>query len=583
MKLSGLVFKQLAAFKLQIIMVLGALALAKIAAFGAPFLLKNLIDNLSGEVPINTIYLMSPLFLLISYGICNLSTLAFNEIKEYISANISHQIIAKLGVSIFEKLHSLPIQFHLKKQSGILTREIDRGIRALQLLTSIAIHSAIPSLVELLIVLVYFLYSYDLAFSCALLTTLACYLIFTILVTGSLTNKRTSLNESDSNLNQKLVDTLLNIENVKLFGNEGYELSKFTDLSGVHLRSINSIYKTYSFLSIGQQLIVATGVCSVLWMTIIGILNNTMTIGDLVLISSLMMQVFLPLSALGVLYKDAKQSTIDVQKLIQIIQINDECDQSLLPNLKILQPNIGPKICLENVSFSFEKNREILKDINFEIDPGTTVAIVGMSGSGKSTIAKLLFGLYKPTYGQITFDGQNINAHNINSVRSTVAVVPQEISLFNGSILYNLSYGNLGASEQDLIEASKAAQLHDFVLNLPEKYETIVGERGLMLSGGERQRVGIARALLKNPSFMILDEATSSLDSKTESGVQMALGKIFNKTTTLVIAHRLSTIVNVDKIIVLDEGKVVEVGTHEDLLLSKGKYSYLWSSQIGAE
>jgi ATP-binding cassette subfamily B protein len=373
----------------------------------------------------------------------------------------------------------------------------------------------------------------------------------------------------------------LNIENVKLFGNEGYELSKFTDLSDINLRSINSIYKTYSFLSIGQQLIVATGVCSVLWMTIIGILNNTMTIGDLVLISSLIMQVFLPLSALGVLYKDAKQSTIDVQKLIQIIQINDECDQSLLPNLKILQSNIGPKICLEKVSFSFENNREILKDISLQIDPGTTVAIVGRSGSGKSTIVKLLFGLYKPTYGQITFDGQNINTHNINSVRSAVAVVPQEISLFNGSILYNLRYGNLGASEQDLIEASKAAQLHDFVLTLPEKYETIVGERGLMLSGGERQRVGIARALLKNPSFIVLDEATASLDSKTESGVQMALGKILNKTTTLVIAHRLSTIINVDKIIVLDEGKVVEVGTHEDLLLRKGKYASLWAGQIG--
>jgi len=579
MRLLSLTLENILAFKKKVLLVMGSLILAKLAAFGSPFILKNLIDKLSEQLATNDLYLLTPIFLVISYGLCNLLMLIFNEIKEYLSANISHEIIAKLGINIFEKVHQLPIQFHLKKQSGILTREIDRGIRAVQLLTSIAIHSALPTFIEFFIILIYFLYSYTLAFSYVLLTTLLLYFIFTILITKGLIKKRIYLNESDSNLNHKLVDTLLNIENVKLFGNEKFELSKFSELSDIHLRSLNSIYRTYSFLSIGQQLIVGMGICSILWLTVLGIQNSSMTIGDLVLVSSLVLQVFLPLSALGVLYKDAKQSTIDVQKLLQILQF-DDCDNELLPGLRILQPNIGPKICFKSVSFHFEKDREILKDISFEIAPGSTVALVGHSGSGKSTIAKLLFGLYKPITGEIAFDDQNINTHNIKSLRSSIAVVPQDISLFNGSIIYNLRYGNFNASTEDLVEAAKAAKLHDFILSLPDKYETIVGERGLMLSGGERQRLGIARALLKKPSLLILDEATSSLDSKTEYGIHASLEGIIKKNTTLIIAHRLSTIISADKIIVLDDGKIAEIGSHNELLTRKGIYASLWLSQL---
>ena len=580
MELLGVALKQLSIYKKDIALVLVALTLAKLSAFGVPLVLKNLVDNMTGEISKEDLYLTTPIFLVFAYGFFMLSALIFDELKEYFSAKISHKIIAHLGVEIFQKIHSLPFQFHLKKQSGVLTREIDRGIRALQLLISIAIHSIIPSVIELFIVLIYFLIHYNWLFSAILVATLITYLIFTGLVTNLLTNKKMVLNEADSNLNQKLVDTLLNIENVKLFGNESFEAGEFKELTSKHLISINSIYKTYSLLSIGQQFIVCIGICSILWMSILGIETQTMAVGDLVLVSTLVMQIFLPISALGVLYKEAKQSVIDIQNLNHIVAQNESIEHFDLPTIKLKNPKYGPKIRIENLSFRFSPDREILKNISFEIQSGESIAIVGASGSGKSTITKLLFRFYEPIEGSIFFDEQNISDFQIDSVRNLIGVVPQEISLFNGTILYNLGYGRVNSSIAKIIEVSKAAQLHEFIMSLPEKYETLVGERGLMLSGGERQRIGIARALLKNPSVLIFDEATSSLDSNTESAVHEQLLKSITNKTTIIIAHRLSTIVDVDKIIVMHDGRVLEIGSHCDLLLKNGAYASLWNTQI---
>ncbi len=580
MHLTALTVHHILSFKSKIGIVLLALILAKLAAFGAPFLLKIITEKFNNSNFENSLYQLSLATLLIAYGLANLTSLIFNEIKEYLGAKISHQIISEIGVKIFEKMQSLPMQFWLIKQSGVLARELDRGIRALQLLISIAIHSAIPSAIEFILVLIYFFFNFDSKFSFTLLCTLIIYIGYTLYITDKLAVKRNKLNEIDSNMNQKLMDSLLNIDNVKLFNNERYEKYKFNELTKSHLEALNITYKFYSILSIGQQIIVATGACTILWWTISGIENQTLPIGDLILVSTLTMQVFLPLGALGVLYKDAKQSSVDIQKLHEIISYTTKENDENKPKFIIKNPESGISIFFNKVNFHHSFERKILNDITFKISSGETVALVGPSGSGKSTIIKLLFRLYEPTTGNIIFDNQLINRLQIDSIRTNIAIVPQDITLFNNTIKYNIWYGNFNLAIDDIVESAKKAQIHDFILSLPDQYETIVGERGLMLSGGERQRLGIARALIKRPKLLILDEATSSLDTKTEHNLLESLKSINRSMTTLIIAHRLSTIVDVDKIIVIDSGKVSEIGTHDALIKENGIYANLWKQQI---
>lgn len=562
--------------KFTIFWVIFTLLIAKLFGFCVPLILKKLVDSVSSVSESSEVLIWPVFFLVLSYGICGLFALIFNEFKEFLSAKLTQKVIASLGIRIFKEIHDLPIQYLIKKQSGVITREIDRGIKGLQLIISVAVHSLIPSTFEFLIVVIYFGFSYDKIFLFALLATLFLYVVFTSIITKSLVKKKNELNDADSNSSQKLVDSLQNAENVKLFGNEAFEIQRFSELSEAHLAAVIKIQRIFTLLSIGQQVIVSFGGCIILWLCILGILKGSMGVGDLVMISALLMQLFLPLSALGILYKDVKQALIDVNNLNQIIgnkisaksnnpDINLTCDKPL-------------SIEFHNVDFSF--NDVVgLSDISFKIDAGQTVAIVGASGSGKSTLIKLISRLYEPNKGSIFIQGNDISKFSANSIRRLIGVVPQDISLFNGSISYNIGYGNINSTSMDIASVVDAVYLKELISKLPHGHSTIVGERGQLLSGGERQRIGIARAILKNPSILVFDEATSALDAETEAAIHNDMVRALRNKTILIITHRLAVISHVDKILVLDKGGLVAEGSHEELLDSCEIYQNMWKMQ----
>jgi len=567
-------------YRFRVIVALSCLVAAKVANLGIPILMKELIDSLDIKASSPQALLVVPLGIIIAYGLLRISASLFTELREALFARVTQNAVRKVALQVFEHLHSLALSFHLARQTGGVSRDIERGTRGIQTLISYSLYSILPTLIEFCLVLGYFAYSYDIWFAAITLTALIFYIIFTIVVTEWRTHYRRTMNDMDSKANQKAIDSLLNFETVKYFGNEAFEASRYDENLLRYQTAAVKSQKTLAFLNLGQQIIIAVGLVLILWRATAGVVDGTMTLGDLVLVNTLMIQLYIPLNFLGVIYREIKQSLTDMDRMFSLLNTDKEIADS--PNAKVLHIanyDHGPDVCFEHVSFHYEAKREILRDVSFNIPAGTITAVVGQSGAGKSTLARLLFRFYDVQSGKILIDGQNIQDVTQSSLRKTIGIVPQDTVLFNDTIGYNIAYGDPSASIEEVQEAARAAQINDFIKRLPDSYQTQVGERGLKLSGGEKQRVAIARTLLKKPAMLIFDEATSALDSKTERAFQEELLSLAKNRTTLIIAHRLSTIVHADQILVMDHGQIVERGTHPELLAAKGRYSEMWQMQ----
>ena len=567
-------------YRFRVILALSCLVAAKFANLGIPILMKELIDSLDIKASSPQALLVVPVSIIVAYGLLRISASLFTELREALFARVTQNAVRKVALQVFEHLHSLALSFHLARQTGGVSRDIERGTRGIQSLISYSLYSILPTLIEFCLVLGYFACSYDIWFAAITLVALVLYIAFTIVVTEWRTHYRRAMNEMDSKANQKAIDSLLNFETVKYFGNEAFETARYDDNLVRYQSAAIKSQKTLAFLNIGQQTIIAIGLVLILWRATLGVVNGTMTLGDLVLVNTLMIQLYIPLNFLGVIYREIKQSLTDMDRMFSLLTTEKEIADS--PNahpLRIHNPSYGPDVRFENVSFHYDNKREILHNVSFNIPAGTTTAVVGQSGAGKSTLARLLFRFYDVQSGKIMIDGQNIADVMQLSLRKAIGIVPQDTVLFNDTIGYNIAYGDPSASFEEVEQAAKAAQIDGFIKHLPDSYQTQVGERGLKLSGGEKQRVAIARTLLKKPAMLIFDEATSALDSKTERAFQEELFNLAKNRTTLIIAHRLSTIVHADQILVMDHGQVVERGTHLELLAAKGKYAEMWQMQ----
>jgi ATP-binding cassette subfamily B protein len=554
--------------------------LAKVANIGIPIVLKHLIDDLSLPLDDPKRLLIFPVAFVIAYGLLRLSASLFTELREFLFAKVTQNAIRQVAIEVFNHLHSLSLRFHLGRQTGGVSRDIDRGSRGIQSLISYSLYSILPTLIEFAIVLIYLATHYDWRYAGITFSALVVYIFFTVMVTEWRTQYRRKMNEMDTSANQKAIDSLLNFETVKYFSNEKFEAKRYDSFLQSYQKAAIKSQQTLAILNIGQQIIIVIGLIGILWLATLGVMSGELTLGDIVLINTLMIQMYIPLNFLGVIYREIKQAILDMGNMFSLLnkdqEIKDKPDA--LP-INLRQAHLGPKVIFKNVDFSYEPNRKILKNINFSIEPGTTTAVVGSSGSGKSTLARLLFRFYDVNAGGIYFDDQNISQVQQTSLRKMVGIVPQDTVLFNDTIGYNIAYGNPLASQEEIIKAAQAAQIHDFIMRLPDAYQTSVGERGLKLSGGEKQRVAIARTLLKNPALIIFDEATSALDSQTEKAIQEEINKLTTNRTALIIAHRLSTIVHASQILVMQEGEIIESGTHEDLMSYASKYATMWNLQ----
>ncbi len=564
------------AWKWRVLMALSCLILAKLANVGIPLVLKSLIDGLtiSAEKPASLLVL--PISLLLVYALLRLSTTVFTELREFFFAKVTQRAVRTIALKVFRHLHALSLRFHLNRQTGGVTRDIERGTRGISTLISYTLFSILPTLVEIALVLSYLGLKYDIWFSLITLIALSVYIAFTVVVTEWRTNFRRTMNELDSKASTRAIDSLLNYETVKYFGNEDYEARRYDEglqrYESAAVRSQTSL----TFLNTGQSLIIASAVTLMLWRATLGVMNGSMSLGDLVLVNAFMIQLYIPLNFLGVIYRELKQSLADMEKMFSLLdQHHEVADAAAATPLKVREAELS----FEHIDFSYEANRQILFDVNFNVAAGTTTAVVGHSGSGKSTLARLLFRFYDVDKGAIQIDGQDIREVTQISLRKAIGIVPQDTVLFNDSIAYNIAYGRPGASQDEIEAAARAAYIHDFILSLPAGYETTVGERGLKLSGGEKQRVAIARTLLKNPAILVFDEATSALDSQAEQAIQAQLKEIARDRTTLVIAHRLSTIADAHQILVMSKGRIVERGTHPQLLAAQGLYAQMWERQ----
>lgn len=570
-------FPYLWVYKWRVLAALAALVGAKLANVGVPLVLKQLIDQLAIDPKDPHALLVLPLGALVAYGLLRLSTTLFTELREFLFARVTQRAVRTIALKVFRHLHALSLRFHLNRQTGGMTRDIERGTRGVNSLISYSLFNVLPTLVEITLVLGYLVLNYDIWFTVITGVALASYIAFTVIVTEWRTHFRRTMNELDSKANTKAIDSLLNYETVKYFGNEEYEAKRYDqglqNFENAAVRSQTSL----SFLNTGQSLIIATAVTLILWRATEGVIAGTMTLGDLVLVNSFMIQLYIPLNFLGVIYREIKQSLADMERLFSLLDQNREVADS--PGAQPLVTR-GAQVEFSHVEFSYEAKRQILFDVDFTIPAGTTTAVVGHSGSGKSTLSRLLFRFYEVNGGAIRIDGQDLRDITQQSLRAAIGIVPQDTVLFNDTIEYNIAYGRPGASREDIVAAARAASIHDFIESLPDGYNSMVGERGLKLSGGEKQRVAIARTLLKNPAILIFDEATSALDSKSEQAIQAQLKEIAKDRTTLVIAHRLSTIADAQQIIVLDHGKIVERGTHGTLLAARGLYAQMWERQL---
>jgi len=569
----------LSAYKARIIFTVICLVMAKVANLGVPILLKQIVDAMSIQ-SIAKALLVVPVSLIVAYGLLRLSASLFSELRELIFSKVTEQAVRQVGLQVFNHLHALSLRFHLSRQTGGMTRDIERGTRGIQSLISFSLYSIIPTLIELALVLGYFSYAYDIAFVLVTFVALVCYVVFTVKVTEWRTHFRREMNSLDSKANQRAVDALINFETVKYFGNEAYEADRYDANLKKYAQAAIKSQKSLAYLNFGQQSIIVLGLVLILGLASQGVSRGQMTIGDLVLVNVLMIQLYIPLNFLGVLYREMKQSLTDIDRMFSLLQTDQEiADEPNAPLLKIHNPELGPHLVFDKVAFFYEANRSILNGISFAMLPGQTTAVVGHSGAGKSTLSRLLFRFYDVQGGAIYLDGQDIKSVQQASLRQAVGIVPQDTVLFNDSIGFNIAYGKPGASQQEIEAAAKSAQIHDFISRLPKGYDTDVGERGLKLSGGEKQRVAIARTLLKNPALLVFDEATSALDSETERSIQKELNELAKNRTTLIIAHRLSTITHAHQILVMAEGKIIERGTHEALLALGLSYAEMWRAQ----
>ena len=564
------------AYKWRVLLALVCLVSAKVANVGVPLVLKALIDSLSITPGQPASVMILPIGVLIAYGLLRLSTTVFTELREFFFARVTQRAVRTIALKVFRHLHALSLRFHLNRQTGGITRDIERGTRGISSLVSFTLFSILPTLVEITLVLGYLALHYDIWFSAITLAALSIYVLFTVLVTEWRTHFRRTMNELDSKASTKAIDSLLNYETVKYFGNEEYEAHRYDEgLQRFETAAVRS-QTSLTLLNTGQSVIIALAVTLILWRATLGVIGGTMTLGDLVLVNAFMIQLYIPLNFLGVIYREIKQSLADMEKMFVLLdQHREVADDPSAPPLAIRQAEVR----FAHVDFSYEAKRQILFDVDFTIAAGTTTAVVGHSGSGKSTLARLLFRFYDVNAGAITIDGQDIRRVTQTSLRSAIGIVPQDTVLFNDSIAYNIAYGRPGASQDEIVAAARAAYIHDFIVNLPDGYDTAVGERGLKLSGGEKQRVAIARTLLKNPAILIFDEATSALDSRAEQAIQAQLKEIARNRTTLVIAHRLSTIADAQQILVMDHGRIIERGTHGQLLAAQGAYAQMWERQ----
>ncbi len=568
------------AYKWRVLFALICLISAKVANVGVPLILKKLIDALTITPAHPATLLALPVGLLIAYGLLRLSTTIFTELREFFFAKVTQRAVRTIALKVFRHLHALSLRFHLNRQTGGITRDIERGTRGISSLVSYTLFSILPTLVEITLVLVYLMVQYDIWFSAITVVALTTYIAFTVVVTEWRTHFRRTMNELDSKANTKAIDSLLNYETVKYFGNEEYEAQRYDEglkrYENAAVRSQTSL----TLLNSGQSMIIATAVTMILWRATLGVIDGSMTLGDLVLVNAFMIQLYIPLNFLGVIYREIKQSLADMEKMFVLLdQHREVADAPTAPALALAETAAQAELRFSHVDFSYESNRQILFDVDFTIAAGTTTAVVGHSGSGKSTLARLLFRFYDVNAGAISIDAQDIRSVTQTSLRKAIGIVPQDTVLFNDSIAYNIAYGRPGASHDEIVAAARAAYIHDFILSLPDGYETPVGERGLKLSGGEKQRVAIARTLLKNPAILIFDEATSALDSKAEQAIQTQLKEIARNRTTLVIAHRLSTIADAQQILVMDHGRIIERGNHAQLLAAKGAYAQMWERQ----
>ncbi len=565
-------FPYLWEYRGRILLALLCLMLAKVATVGVPVLLKDIVDSLDAD----QLVLQLPLSLLLGYGALRLATALFNELRDVLFARARFHAIRRLSTDVLAHLHRLSLRFHLDRRTGTVTRDLERGTQSLSSLANYFIFIVIPTIFEILLVTGILFGAYTVQFSLVTLLTIGVYVVFTVMFSNWRMHYRHLANKLDSQAHSRAVDSLLNYETVKYFNNERYEVDRYAEtLTAWEHATLKSTF-TMSLLNFGQAAIIAVGVSLIMILAAQGVVAGTMSIGDLVLVNALMLQLFLPMNMLGIVYRQITYALADMDQLSKLLEETpDVRDQPDARALQITQCAIEFK----QVGFAYQPEREILEDINLTIQPGEKVAVVGPSGSGKSTLARLLFRFYDVTEGEISIDGQNIAGASQDSLRRQIGMVPQDTMLFNESIRFNIQYGNPAADEHEFMQALKLANLEQLVSDLPAGMDTIVGERGLKLSGGEVQRVAIARAILKQPKIIVFDEATSSLDSETETMVMQAIQRVTQQVTSLMIAHRLSTIVDADRIYVLEKGRIIEHGTHNELLQHNQLYSHLWELQ----
>ena len=554
---------------------------AKVANVGVPVLLKNLIDSMTIKPGDPAALLVVPAGLLLAYGALRLMTSLFTELRELVFAKATQGASRQIALQTFEHLHALSLRFHLERQTGGMTRDIERGVRGIESLVSFSLYSIVPTLVEVAMVLTILAVKFDARFAWITGGALVLYIAFTVVVTEWRTQFRRQANEADSSAHTKAIDSLLNYETVKYFNNEGFEARRYDESLEALRRARLKSQTTLSLLNAGQQLIIAVGLVAMLWMATQGVVDGRLTLGDLVMVNAFMIQLYIPLNFLGVIYREIKQNLTDLDKMFTLMDREREVADA--PGAEALRTNGPVDVRFEHVDFAYEPARAILHDVSFEIPAGKTVAVVGPSGSGKSTLARLLYRFYDVQAGKILIAGQDIRTVTQSSVRRAIGIVPQDTVLFNDTVAYNIRYGKPDASDAEVEQAARAAHIHDFIMSTPKGYATMVGERGLKLSGGEKQRVAIARTLLKDPPILIFDEATSARDSANERAIQAEIKSAARGKTTLVIAHRLSTVVDAHEILVMELGRIIERGTHLQLLAARGRYADMWALQQSAE
>jgi ATP-binding cassette subfamily B protein len=562
--------------RLRVVAAMSCLIVAKLASVAVPLYYKRAVDALT---PHASAIIVAPVALILAYAGLRVAGQIFGEFRDAIFAKVAQRAVRRIGLATFRHLHSLSLRFHLDRQTGGMSRAIERGTAGIAFLLQFMLFNVLPTLVELILVSVVLWKLYDAVFALVTLATILIYIAFTVTVTEWRTKFRREMNERDTEANAKAIDSLLNYETVKYFGNEEHEARRYDAALARYERAAVKSQTSLSTLNVGQGAVIAIGLTAVMIMAGKGVAAGKMTVGDFVLVNSYLVQLYLPLNFLGFVYRQIRQSLADIEQMVKLLQVEREVDDG--PDARPLPPGPGG-IEFRHVDFAYDARRPILHDLSFVVPPGRMVAVVGASGAGKSTLSRLLYRFYDVSGGAITIDGQDIRAVTQASLRAAIGIVPQDTVLFNDTIRYNILYGRPDATDAEVEEAARLARIHDFVTGLPDGYDTRVGERGLKLSGGEKQRVAIARVILKRPRILVFDEATSALDSKTEKEIQASLDQVSQGVSTLVIAHRLSTVVAADAILVLDQGRVAERGTHFELLEKNGLYAAMWRRQMEA-